>query len=191
MARRKTSAAEDLLDITARLPWWVGVGLAIAAYTLLHHVASREIPVPTQSRQMGEFAATQIYKAVATFGQFILPIILLIGAAASAWRRRVRSQLVSALSQNTSAQALDGITWQEFEMLVGEAFRQQGFAVTETGGGGADGGIDLVLAKNGETFLVQCKQWKAFKVSVNIVRELYGVMAAKGAAGGYVVTSGP
>ena len=38
--------------------------------------------------------------------------------------------------------------------------------------------------------LVQCKQWKAYKVSVNIVRELYGVMAAQGAAGGFVVTSG-
>jgi restriction system protein len=45
-------------------------------------------------------------------------------------------------------------------------------------------------SKGSEKFLVQCKQWKAFKVSVTIVRELYGVMAAKGAAGGFVVTSG-
>ena len=52
------------------------------------------------------------------------------------------------------------------------------------------GSIDLVLKKEGETFLVQCKQWKAYKVGVSTVRELYGVMAAKGAAGGYVVTSG-
>ena len=50
--------------------------------------------------------------------------------------------------------------------------------------------IHLVLKKEGETFLVQCKQWKAYKVGVSTVRELYGVMAAKGAAGGYVVTSG-
>ena len=46
------------------------------------------------------------------------------------------------------------------------------------------------MEKNGEKFLVQCKQWRAFKVGVEIVRELYGVMAARGAAGGYVVTSG-
>jgi len=62
--------------------------------------------------------------------------------------------------------------------------------VTETGGGGADGGIDLALKKEGETFLVQCKQWKALKVGVTTVRELYGVMAAEGATGGFVVTSG-
>ena len=47
-----------------------------------------------------------------------------------------------------------------------------------------------MLTKGGERFLVQCKQWKAFKVGVDVVRELYGVMAAKGAAGGFVITSG-
>jgi restriction system protein len=32
---------------------------------------------------------------------------------------------------------------------------------------------------------VQCKQWHAQQVGVTIVRELYGVMAAEGATGGY------
>ena len=86
------------------------------------------------------------------------------------------------------------MTWRQFEMLVGEGFRLQGFQVAETGGGGADGGVDLVLTRagknGGEKFLVQCKQWRAFKVGVDVVRELYGVMAAKGATGGFVVTSG-
>lgn len=80
--------------------------------------------------------------------------------------------------------------WQEFELLVGEVFRRKGFAIQETGGGGADGGIDLRLTKGSEKFLVQCKQWRAYKVSVNVVRELFGVMAAEGAVGGFVVTSG-
>jgi restriction system protein len=92
--------------------------------------------------------------------------------------------------QSNSADALDGLTWTQFEVLVGEAFRLQGYSVIETGGGGADGGVDLVLTRGGEKFLVQCKQWRAFKVGVDVVRELYGVMAAKGAAGGFVVTSG-
>jgi restriction system protein len=46
------------------------------------------------------------------------------------------------------------------------------------------------VRRNNETHLVQCKQWRAFKVGVEVVRELYGVMAAQGAAGGFVVTSG-
>lgn len=37
---------------------------------------------------------------------------------------------------------------------------------------------------------MRSKQWRAYKVGVEVVRELYGAMAAKGAAGGFVVTSG-
>ncbi len=69
--------------------------------------------------------------------------------------------------------------------LVGE--RHVGAALIHAA---VDGGVDLVLSKGGDRFLVQCKQWKAFKVGVTVVRELYGVMAARGAAGGFVVTSG-
>jgi len=46
------------------------------------------------------------------------------------------------------------------------------------------------LRKGSEVFLVQCKQWRAYKVSVSVVRELFGVMASQGATGGFVVTSG-
>lgn len=66
----------------------------------------------------------------------------------------------------------------------------KGFQVIERGGSSADGGVDLVLRKENEKFFVQCKQWKALKVGVDVVRELYGVMAANGATGGFVVTSG-
>ena len=67
-------------------------------------------------------------------------------------------------------------------LVLGEAYRLLGYRVTEIGGGGADGGVDLMLTKGGEKFLVQCKQWKAYKIGVDVVRELYGVMAAKGDA---------
>jgi restriction system protein len=190
MARKKSSTFEDLIEIVALLPWWTGVGLAIVAYMLLHPIATAEIATPTQAGQMEQFAGKQLYKTLAMFGQYLLPLICLIGAGISVWRRRRRSQLADGVAQNPAADALNGMSWQEFEMLVGEAFRRRGFAVAETGGGGADGGVDLVLTKDGEKLLVQCKQWRAYKVGVNVVRELYGVMAAKGAAGGYVVTSG-
>ena len=74
-------------------------------------------------------------------------------------------------------------------MLVGESFRRKGYTVKETGGGGADGGIDLEMSLNGQKYLGQCKQWKAFKVGVKVVREFFGVIVANGAKGGFVVTS--
>ena len=73
---------------------------------------------------------------------------------------------------------------------MGEAYRRKGYAVTESGGGGADGGVDLVLRKDGKKLLVQCKRWKTKSVDVKIVRELFGVMAAEGATGVVVISSG-
>jgi restriction system protein len=76
------------------------------------------------------------------------------------------------------------MSWREFEQLVGEAFRQRGYQISENSGGGPDGGVDLVLRKGSEKWLVQCKQWRATQVGVVIVRELYGLIAAEGATGG-------
>jgi restriction system protein len=191
MARReKTGPAEDLMDLVAMLPWWAGVALAALLYLVLHRVASQEVVVAVKPGEMGTMITQSLWKTLATFGQYLLPLICMTGAGMSAWRRRERRKLITDVGQNKAANVLDGISWREFEMLVGEAFRLQGYQVVETGRGGPDGGVDLVLSKHTEKFFVQCKQWKAFKVGVEVVRELYGVMAAKGATGGFVVTSG-
>jgi restriction system protein len=164
--------------------------LAVLAFAGLHWLAERPVPANVTPGQLGS-AMVQIYlRSFAMVGQYVAPVLLLAAAGASAWRRRRRQQLFLDVTDNPAADALQDISWQEFEQLVGEAFRLQGYQVTESGGGGADSGVDLVLTKDGEKQLVQCKQWKAFKVGVEVVRELYGVMAARGSAGGFVITSG-
>lgn len=85
---------------------------------------------------------------------------------------------------------LRALTWRQFESIVGEAFRQQGYAVTETGQGGADGGVDLVLTRAGKRYFVQCKQYRAWTIPVMVVREIFGVVAARKADGAIVVTTG-
>lgn len=191
MARkRKTSPLEDMLDLVSLLPWWAGVAIAAIGYVVLHRMAAPVQATAIQPGQVSHLMAQTVIAGLATAGQYIVPLVGLVGAAMSFFRRKQRAALVTDVAQAQSANALDGMSWREFEMLVGEAYRLQGYRVTETGGGGADGGIDLALTKGSEKFLVQCKQWKAYKVGVDVVRELYGVMAAKGATGGFVVTSG-
>jgi restriction system protein len=190
MARRKQSPFEDLIEITSMLPWWVGSVLAVVAYVWLHSVATTEVTAVVQPGKMGDFVGQTIFRTLASVGQYLLPLAFLVGAAMSAYGRFRRRALHEQVAASPDRGALNNMNWQQFEALVGEAFRRKGYAVTETGGGGADGGIDLVLKREGETFLVQCKQWKATKVGVSTVRELYGVMAAEGATGGFVVTSG-
>lgn len=189
--RRRSSGAEDLMDVVALLPWWVGVGLAFVGYWVLHAIATRPLPVTQPGSSFGgPLVAAALWQGLAAAGQYLLPFVCLMGALASALRRRKRRKLFDTTSGRASADALQDMSWQEFELLVGEGFRRRGYAVTEIGGGGADGGVDLVLTKAGEKCFVQCKQWKAYKVGVSTVRELYGVMAAHGAASGCVVTSG-
>lgn len=104
-----------------------------------------------------------LWKGLADAGQDIQPIICLAAVAPSAWRRKVRQTLFTDVAQGQASDAMDGMSWRQFEML-GEGIGLQGHQVVETDGGGVDGGIDLVLAKhakNGsETFLVQCNEWR-------------------------------
>jgi restriction system protein len=189
MAKRQ-GAVEDIVEIAAKLPWWVGVLLALVAFAVLHSVAAMEITAPNGVQGLGDFAVKQFIRTLAVIGQYSIPLALLVGAAMSAYGRRKRRGLHLRVSTSNEAGILDGMSWQEFEMLVGEAFRRKGFIVRETGGAGPDGGVDLVLSAGTEKYLVQCKQWRALKVPVTTVRELYGVMADKHASGGIVVTSG-
>jgi restriction system protein len=170
LARRRQNLTEDLIEITSKLRWWVGVALAVAAYAGLHSVATSEVTAVAPPGRMGTLVIQSLFSTLALFGQYLLPFLFLVGAAMSAYGRYKRRALHEQVAGSPDRGALNDMSWQQFEALVGEAFRRQGYAVTETGGGGADGGIDLSLKKEGETFLVQCKQWKAYKVSVTTVR---------------------
>jgi len=192
MARRsKTSPFEDLIFIASRLPWWVSLLFAFAAWLFFHSVATSPAPTVANTKQLGEMMVGQMFRTFSMFLQYIIPAAFVFGAIASVIGRSKRRQLLNdAASAAQSAQVIDGMSWREFEQLVGEAFRRKGFTVTETGGNGPDGGIDLVLRMGSDKYLVQCKQWKAVKVGVTVIREFFGVMTASGAAGGFIVTSG-
>lgn len=191
MGRRRTSALEDLLHIASRLPPWVGLLLALVSYGYLSWLAQKPVPAPSLvPGQMSALVMGSFTQSLAKIGQFLLPGVFLVGALGSFIRRKRNQKLVETATAIPGAESVAGMSWREFELLVGEGFRRRGFGVKELGGQGPDGGVDLVLSKGAERYLVQCKQWRAAKVGVAIVRELYGVMAAQGAAGGYVVTSG-
>jgi restriction system protein len=82
------------------------------------------------------------------------------------------------------------MSWQDFERLVSDYFQRRGFKVAEFGGHGSDGGIDLIARRGDDEYVIQCKQWKAYRVGVVPVRELYGLVSKRRAAGGFVVSSG-
>jgi restriction system protein len=188
---RQSSAFNDLLDIASKLPWKVSLGVAAISLLGLHLLAAAVVPTPTVTT-LADLRGVVIHQGIHVIAfllQFVVPPAFLIGATVSYFKR---SQSIRLFEDTRTAQgpAVASLTWQQFESLVAEGFRQRGFQVTEKGGAVPDGGVDLILARGTERFLVQCKQWRAQQVPVTIVRELYGAMAAQQAAGGYVVTSG-
>lgn len=172
------------------LPWWGGVILAVVIYFWLHHVATQPIPKATNLNSIAANVGPQLWQILAMFGQYILPVACLMGAGLSAYGRYQRNALHQDVSHVPSRRTLESMSWRQFEMLVGEVFRRKGFKVEERGGSGPDGGVDLALRLGSDLYFVQCKQWKVTRVGVATVRELYGVMAAEHAVGGFVVASG-
>jgi len=191
MARRsKNSALDDLIDISISIPLWANVVIAAALFTGLHIYAGVETSNVKTTGNVGAAIFGPMFKAIGYYAQFFLPSIFILGGIVGSIRRKIRSHQFSRISSDRDpGAAIRSLNWLEFERMTGEALRRQGYTVEETNRG-PDGGVDLVLRLHGEQFLVQCKQWKAQKVSVQVVRELYGVMAAQGATGGFVVTSG-
>lgn len=188
---RRTSGADAFFKTFARLPWWAGVLAAALSYALLHRLAlSAPGAEALKPGQMGAPVAHLMAAGIAKVAQYLVPLFCLLGAAASAWAARQRRDQLQLVADAQQPSMLEGLDWRAFEQVVGEALRQRGWRVTETGGNGPDGGVDLELRRGNELHLVQCKQWRALKVGVDVVRQLYGVMAARGAAGGLVITSG-
>lgn len=119
--------------------------------------------------------------------QYIIPLAFTAGAFFSRVKAKQRATIFDTQS---SLQTIRNLSWQEFELLIGEAYRRQGYKVLERGGSAPDGGVDLVLTKEGHKAIVQCKHWAAYTVRVSMIREAFGVMISEAADECIFVTSG-
>lgn len=69
------------------------------------------------------------------------------------------------------------LSHKEFELYVAELFRKLGYKADVVGGAG-DGGIDIILERDGKKSYVQCKQYNS-KVQVDKIRDFYGAIVSK------------
>jgi len=162
MPRRKSSWVDDLI----LAPWWVSTALALLAYGILPAL----LPA-----------------AVVNGGLVIFITFVLLAISAVSGLRSLRGRLL--LDSQTSLDSLRALPWKRFEDVLAEAYRRRGYQVVETLGGGADGGVDLRLRKDGQVIVVQCKRWKGKPVAVQVVRELYGVMIDQRASAAKIVAT--
>ena len=98
--------------------------------------------------------------------------------------RRRREERAKRARTIEELQALSGT---EFEKLVSDLFRRDGYSVTIRGGSG-DEGIDLLLHVGRALDVVQCKRWKS-EIGSPVIREFYGSLIHAGARQGFVITT--
>lgn len=72
------------------------------------------------------------------------------------------------------SERLRKIDWFQSEKLVAVLFRARGYSVEENGGAKEDDGADLIVRRNGELTIVQCKHWRTWDVNKAIVFQLVG-----------------
>ena len=172
---------EGVLFELSLLPWWVSATIGAVAFVGIVYVfpsVSIESPlwafaVPLQSK------AT--WFGVAVGAVFLLP-------AAVSYAERIRKKRL--LDRQRNIESIRDLPWRRFEELVAEAFRRDGYAVIENARAGADGGVDIRLRKGGESYLVQCKNWRTQRIGVATIREMFGVLVDESARGVFVVCSG-
>jgi restriction system protein len=175
MGRRKTTILDDLMVLT----WWFSPVAALIAYVGIGYVLPAIVP-----QDHPAFAAfSMVMPKIAP----IVGFVLLVPMPFAYLNGRKKQRLVDS---NRDLESIRALSWKEFEQLVAEAFRRKGYIVRENLTGGPDGGVDVELEKDGQSHLVQCKQWKVRKVGVSIVREMYGVMTARNASSVSIVSSG-
>ena len=181
---REFALSDRLLDWSATLPWWLDCVVAVLLFALLQTLSQNaHQPLPHSTSH-------EVLTDMVLYGRYAVPAVFLIMAAASFWRRNQRQRLLQQAAVNPAADVLNQLNRRDFEQLVAEAFRLQGYEVDDMNGHAPDDGMDLVLWKDGQKSLVQCKPWKSYRVGVEVVRELTGIMHAVGADSAFLVTSG-
>ncbi len=172
------SSKETIPEVLVKLHWSVSAVLGVGSFAVMRwvlpaHFADQPFTASWSSMSRG-FAW--------------IPLLVFGGLAAiSALRASIKRRLVD---RQHSLESLRKVTWQQFELMVAEAYQRKGYQVEESLRGGADGGIDLVLRKQGRTYLVQCKNWRKQSVGAPIVREQLGLRIHHQADGSIIITSG-
>jgi hypothetical protein len=155
-----------LLGFAAHAPGWM-VGLTAA---LVYGGCGLALPLSLRWR-LAYLVEANVVSTIAA-GAVCLAWILVRSEAAD--RRHL-------LDWTTNLRLL---TSSEFEWLVGELFRREGYQVRETGrDDGPDGNIDLELTVAGQRKVVQCKRWQSWSVGVEEVRGFAGTLLREGLLG--------
>ena len=124
----------------------------------------------------------------ASFVTIALVIAIVVGGALTAWLwTGYCRQLVTA----GGLRALAAMRWREFSRFVIEALQAQGFEASRIEPDAQRGQqADLLLNRDGQTWLLSCKQGVNYRITAGMVDELARAVRGSNAKGGILATLG-
>ncbi len=149
-------ARETLFHVLSRQPWWVTLLVAVALY----------------------FVTQAIFPPVAPY--VAIPFVLV-----AAWIGFQQARGVTTVNTGERLARLREMSWENFSLVVSEAYRRKGYAVEPS----RENGYDFRLTKGGRVTLVQCRRWKVSQVGVGPVRELLDAVARLEAYNGICIAA--
>jgi restriction system protein len=149
---------DSLFSILSRAPWWISVAVGAAL-----------------------FATTRLFLPDIAAVASALPFL---GIACYAGWRQLHAP--GAMNVAATLDKVRSMSWENFSAVMAEAFRRDGYAVTEV----FKGAVDLQLEKNGRITLVGCKRWKVAQTGIAPLRELTDAKKAQDAAECIYVAAG-
>ena len=175
MPNIQSSFDRFMLAFVSRISGWTASAIVIVIY------AGVGLALPLMTGM--PIYALIYFNAIGTVAAAVILLGWLLVRIAAGERRNL-------LEWTTDLRRLNS---KEFEWLVGEVFRREGWTVRETGHDDRpDGNIDLELVRGGQRSIVQCKRWTSQSVSVDEIRKFLGTLMRErlpGSAGIFVTLS--
>lgn len=130
----------------------------------------------------------EAYEASTAMSLGVIGVVLALAVIAS-----VRSPHIEAADEEAVAERIETIRalpWRDLEQLLSEHFRAEGYRALPTGSG-TDRPVDMILKRDGERTVVQCKRWaRSREVGESAVRDLHQVMVEESAEHAMLLTTG-
>jgi restriction system protein len=170
----------NIFEFLAQVPWWFYASISSLAYILLTFI----VPIFEQQGSLVNKFHVGIGPAFAP----IVALALLAPASFSLLSSGRRKKRLPELRKEI--QAIQTLSHKQFENLVAETYDRLGYLVLEHNTFEEDQGIDLVLRKSANLYLVRCRNWQSKKIDLEIIKKMYSLMYDRQASGTIIITSG-
>jgi restriction system protein len=126
------------------------------------------------------FAVTQFLFAP------IAPFVTLPFLGIAAWLAWREFRTAAPLDVPERLKSLRDMSWENFSLVVSEAYRRQGYTVEPS----RTAGFDLLLRKDNRATLVQCRRWRVSQAGEGPLRELNEAVSREDAFNAVAISAG-